>query len=64
MLGVGPFANYYIARSFYLGANLQHYFIDYKDKYYDYKMNKEEQHYISEEVICRGLGLILICRSG
>lgn len=42
MLGVGPFANYYIARSIYLSANLQHYFIDYKDKYYDFKMNEEE----------------------
>ncbi|MCS3867420.1 hypothetical protein J3D55_000336 [Chryseobacterium ginsenosidimutans] len=42
MLGVGPFLNYYIARTFYLSANYQHYFINYKDKFYDYKMNAEE----------------------
>ncbi|MGN7708487.1 hypothetical protein [Chryseobacterium sp. 22543] len=42
MFGVGPFVNYYFARSFYVGANYQHYFVDYKDKYYDYKYNTEE----------------------
>lgn len=42
MFGVGPFVNYYIARSFYVGANYQHFFINYKDKYYDYKYNTEE----------------------
>lgn len=42
MFGAGPFVNYYFARSFYAGANFQHYFINYKDKYYDYKMNEEE----------------------
>jgi hypothetical protein len=42
MFGVGPFLNYYIARTFYLSANYQHYFINYKDKFYDYKMNAEE----------------------
>jgi hypothetical protein len=42
MFGVGPFLNYYIARTFYVGANYQHYFINYKDKFYDYKMNEEE----------------------
>ncbi|KMQ66587.1 hypothetical protein ACM46_03425 [Chryseobacterium angstadtii] len=42
MFGVGPFANYYFARSFYVGANLQQYFINYKDKYYDYKVNEQE----------------------
>lgn len=42
MFGVGPFANYYFARSFYVGANLQHYFINFKDRYYDYKVNEEE----------------------
>ncbi|MBL1221629.1 hypothetical protein JET18_12325 [Chryseobacterium sp. L7] len=42
MFGVGPFLNYYIARTFYVSANFQHYFINYKDKYYDYKMNEEE----------------------
>lgn len=42
MFGVGPFLNYYIARTFYLSANYQHYFINYKDKYYDFKTNAEE----------------------
>jgi hypothetical protein len=42
MFGVGPLLNYYIARTFYLSANYQHYFINYKDKFYDYKMNAEE----------------------
>ncbi|UZT96399.1 hypothetical protein ODZ84_14325 [Chryseobacterium fluminis] len=42
MFGVGPFLNYYIARTFYLGANYQHYFINYENKYYDYKLNNEE----------------------
>ncbi len=42
MFGVGPFANYYIARTFYLSANYQHYFINYKDKYYEYKTNEQE----------------------
>lgn len=42
MLGVGPFLNYYIARTFYVSANYQHYFINYKDKFYDYKMNANE----------------------
>lgn len=42
MLGVGPFANYYFARSFYVGANLQQYFINYKDKFYNYKVNEQE----------------------
>lgn len=42
MFGAGPFANYYFARSFYVGANLQHYFINYKDKFYDFKDNREE----------------------
>ncbi|SEM97728.1 hypothetical protein SAMN05421856_11082 [Chryseobacterium taichungense] len=42
MFGVGPFVNYYFARSFYLSANYQHYFINYKDKYYDFKMNTDE----------------------
>ena len=42
MFGVGPFANYYFARSFYVGANLQQYFINFKDKFYDYKTNEEE----------------------
>jgi hypothetical protein len=42
MFGVGPFVNYYIVRSFYVGANLQQYFINYKDKFYDYKVNEQE----------------------
>lgn len=42
MFGVGPFLNYYIARTFYVSANYQHYFINYRDKYYDYKMNGNE----------------------
>ncbi|KIC61780.1 hypothetical protein [Chryseobacterium taiwanense] len=43
MLGVGPFLNYYIARTFYLSANYQHYFINYKDKIYDFKANEDEE---------------------
>lgn len=42
MFGIGPFINYYIANLFYLGANYQHYFINYKDKFYDYEMNNQE----------------------
>ncbi len=42
MFGIGPFVNYYIADMFYLSANYQHYFINYKDKFYDYKMNNQE----------------------
>lgn len=36
MFGVGPFLNYYIARTFFVSANYQHYFINYKDKVYDF----------------------------
>lgn len=42
MFGVGPFANYYFARSFYVGANLQHYFINYRDKRYNFTDNRQE----------------------
>ncbi|KFE99382.1 hypothetical protein IX39_01540 [Chryseobacterium formosense] len=42
MFGVGPFVNYYFARSFYVSGNLQHFFINYKDKYYDFKASDEE----------------------
>jgi len=42
MFGVGPFVNYYFARSFYVSGNLQHFFINYKNKYYDFKANDEE----------------------
>ena len=42
MFGVGPFVNYYFARSFFISGNLQHYFINYKDKFYDFKANEQE----------------------
>lgn len=42
MFGVGPFVNYYFARSFFLGANLQQYFINSKEKYTNYKYNRDE----------------------
>lgn len=42
LIGFGPFVNYYFARSFYASANLQHYFINYKDKIYDYKAHDNE----------------------
>lgn len=42
MFGIGPFVNYYIADMFYLSANYQHYFINYKDKFYDYRINNQE----------------------
>ncbi len=42
MVGVGPFLNYYIARTFFVSANYQHYFINYKDKFYDFKANADE----------------------
>lgn len=42
MFGVGPFLNYYIARTFFVSANYQHYFINYKDKIYDFKANANE----------------------
>jgi len=42
MFGVGPFVNYYFARSFYLSGNLQQFFINYKDKYYDFSASDEE----------------------
>lgn len=42
MVGVGPFINYYFARSFYVSGSVQHYFINYKDKFYDYKATAEE----------------------
>lgn len=40
--GVGPFVNYYFARSFFLGANLQQYFINSEEKYTGYKFDKDE----------------------
>lgn len=42
MFGVGPFLNYYIGRTFFISANYQHYFINYKDKFYDFKTNENE----------------------
>ncbi len=42
MFGVGPFLNYYIARTFYVSAIYQHYFINYKDKFYDFKASGDE----------------------
>lgn len=42
MFGIGPFANYYFGRSFYLGTSFQQYFINYKDKYTGYKFDKDE----------------------
>jgi hypothetical protein len=42
LFGVGPFINYYFARSFYASANLQEYFYNYKNKIYDYKVNGNE----------------------
>lgn len=42
MFGVGPFLNYYIGRTFFISANYQHYFINYKDKLYDFKTNENE----------------------
>lgn len=42
MFGVGPFANYYFARSFFVGANLQQYFINSTEKYTYYKYSTDE----------------------
>lgn len=42
MFGVGPFVNYYFARSFFVSGNLQHFFVNYQDKFYDFKTNEQE----------------------
>lgn len=42
MFGVGPFANYYLGRSFFLGTSFQQYFINYREKHTDYKYDKDE----------------------
>lgn len=42
MFGVGPFVNYYFARSFFVSGNLQHYFVNYEDKLYDFKSDQQE----------------------
>ncbi|SHF07844.1 hypothetical protein [Chryseobacterium takakiae] len=43
MFGAGPFLNYYIGRTFFVSAIYQHYFINYKDKLYDFKTNENEE---------------------
>lgn len=42
MFGVGPFANYYFGRSFYLSGMFQEFFYSQKDKVYNVKYNGEE----------------------
>lgn len=42
MFGFGPFVNYYFARSFFVSGNLQHFFVNYEDKFYDFKNNQQE----------------------
>lgn len=42
MFGAGPFVNYYFARSFFVSGNLQHFFVNYQDKFYDFKSNQQE----------------------
>lgn len=42
MVGVGPFANVYFGRSFYLTGMFQEYFINQKDKYYNKTYNTDE----------------------
>lgn len=42
MLGVGPFANYYFGRSFYLSGMFQEYFVNQRDKIYDVKYKTNE----------------------
>lgn len=42
MFGVGPFVNYYFARSFFAGASLQQYFINSQDKFDGYKYRTDE----------------------
>lgn len=37
MVGIGPFANYYFSRSFYMSGLYQHYFINQKNKATDQK---------------------------
>ena len=39
MFGVGPFMNYYFARSFFVGANLQQYFVN--------RISKTFRHFLS-----------------
>lgn len=42
MFGVGPFANYYIGRNFYLSSAFQEYFINFENKYTHQKYNTDE----------------------
>lgn len=42
IVGVGPFANYYIGRSFYLSSLFQQYFINTKEKFYNDKYSTDE----------------------
>ncbi len=42
MLGIGPFANYYFGRSFYMSALYQHYFINQKNKSTQFKYSGDE----------------------
>ena len=42
VVGVGPFANYYIGRSLFISGNFQQHFINYTDKYSNQKLNRDE----------------------
>lgn len=42
MFGIGPFANYYFGRSFYISGLFQEYFINQKDKYNNQKYSTDE----------------------
>lgn len=42
MFGIGPFANYYFGRRFYLSGLFQEYFVNQKDKVYDLKYDFDE----------------------
>ncbi len=42
MLGVGPFANYYFSRSFFLSGMFQHFFINQRNKSLDIKHSGDE----------------------
>ncbi|MDO4224729.1 MAG: hypothetical protein Q4C75_02430 [Bergeyella zoohelcum] len=42
MLGVGPFANYYFNRSFYVSGLYQHYFVNQKNKTTSQKISNDE----------------------
>lgn len=42
MFGIGPFANYYFGRSFYLSGMYQHYFYKQRDKYNDLSYSGDE----------------------